>query len=834
MILTRVIRMIAVAGCLLAATVGGSQVVSTNVEERIQKILAQMSLEEKVSLLAGKDGGETKTIARLGIPPLKVIDGPAGIGWGTKAVCFPCGAALGATWNPSVVEEVGKALGRETRAAGRHVLLAPCVNIHRTPLAGRNFETFSEDPYLTGILGVAYVRGIQSEGIGTSLKHYACNNQEWERGSINVEVDERALREIYLPHFERVVREADPWTVMAAYNKVRKEHCTANRCLLTDILKKEWNYQGVVVSDWGAVHGTVDCALAGLDLEMPGPGQFFAQPLMDAVHNGEVPEEVINDKVMRILRLLARAGLLDEKPPARAVEELNSPKNRDAARVAALEAPVLLKNAGSVLPLDPARMKRLAVIGPNADAFRTGGGSANVEPATFITPLQGLKEYAAGRFEMRYLQGCALAPMIEPIPSAMLRPPPGKGEEHGLLAEYFANTKLSGNPVVTRVDPNINFEWKRNAPAPGIPTDGFSVRWTGTFTPTVSGEYELGMTSDDGFRLYLDGKLLLDFWADQWAVTRTARVQLAAGKPYSVRIEYFENQGDAVAKFGWCRSDKQSIREAADLAKSCDAAILFVGLSGQFDTEGTDRADMELPGHQNELIRVVAAANPRTIVVMIAGSPLNMESWIENVPVVLWAWYLGQEAGAVLPRLLFGEVSPSGKLPVSLPKRLEDNPSHGHYPGSNGTVRYAEGIYVGYRHYDTRDVEPRFPFGHGLSYTTFAYSDFVARISTHDSGSLVQVSFQLKNTGRRPGAETAQLYVRDVQSRVDRPRKELKAFKKVLLQPGETATIAMDLGPDAFSYWDPEQARWVLEPGEFEILVGSSSRDIRLRKTIRL
>lgn len=803
-------------------------------QSRIETLISQMTLEEKVALLAGKDGGETKPIPRLGIPSLKVIDGPAGVGWGHKAICFPCGVALGATWNPAAVEEIGKALGRETRAAGRHVLLAPCVNIQRTPLAGRNFESFSEDPYLAGIMAVAYVRGIQSEGVGTSLKHYACNNQEWERGTINVEVDERALREIYLPHFERVVREADPWTVMAAYNKVRGEHCTANRYLLTDILKTEWKYQGVVVSDWGAVHGTVDCALAGLDLEMPGPGQFFAQPLIDAVKRGDVPEEVIDDKVRRLLRLLERAGLLDKNAPPSPVGELNAAENRAIARRVASEAPVLLKNKGHLLPLDATRIKRLAVIGPNADAFRTGGGSAHVEPATWITPLQGLRQYAGDRFEIVYRQGCAVAPQLNVIPATFLRPAKGASDQNGLYAEYFNNTNLAGSPVLTRIDPEINFAWKNNSPGPNLTSDRFSVRWSGTLTPNESGTYQMGMTSDDGFRLYLDGKLLLDRWVDQWEHTYTAKVQLVAGRPYSLRVEYFENGGDATARLGWCRLDEHEIGEAAAVARSCDAAILFVGLSGQFDTEAFDRADMKLPGYQEELIHAVANANPRTVVVMIAGSPVEMESWINKVPSVLWGWYLGQESGAVLPLLLFGDMAPSGKLPTTFPKRLEDNPSFGHYPGSNGTVRYAEGIYVGYRHYDSRGIEPRFPFGHGLSYTTFSYSNLNVRVTGTSHKPQVRLSLQLRNSGNRSGAEVVQVYVRDPQSRLERPAKELKAFKKVFLKANESALVTLDLQADAFSYWDPERHDWVLEPGEFEILVGSSSRDIRLRTTIRL
>lgn len=803
-------------------------------EKRMRELLSRMTLDEKVALLAGKDGGETKAIPRLGIPALRVIDGPAGIGWGHKAVCFPCGAALGATWNPSLIEEVGKALGRETRAAGRHVLLAPCVNIQRAPQAGRNFESFSEDPYHAGVMAMAYVRGVQSEGVGTSLKHFACNNQEWERGSINVEVDERALREIYLPHFERVVREAAPWTVMAAYNKVQGTYCSANYHLLTEVLKNEWGFQGVVVSDWGAAHDTVGCAIGGLDLEMPGPGQFFGPALADAVKRGDVSEDFINDKVLRMLHLLAREGLFDNSAKPFPAVAPNAPEQRIAAERAAEEALVLLKNEGEFLPLNERNIRRLAVVGPNANVFRTGGGSAWVNPASYVTPLQGLIDFVQGRFEVQYSEGCAISQPLFPIPSDLLRPPDGVDAAQGLLGEYFANPDWVGKPVLTRIDNVIDFNCGNVALDPSLISNGFSVRWTGRHIPTESGAVEIGITGKGVFRVYLDGELLFDSRVELHTVTRRKKVFLKAGQSYALKIEYSSKGGNASAMLGWFRADRAAMDASINLARQADAVIFIGGLSDEFDTEGSDRPSLDLPGWQDELIQEIAAVNPRLVVVMIAGSPVNIESWINQVPAVLWAWYPGQEGGRPIARALFGDLNPSGKLPCTFPKRLEDNPSYGNYPGADGVVRYAEGIYVGYRHYDTWGIEPRFPFGHGLSYTTFNYSNL--SVSSIGSGSdiSVKVQLQIQNTGSRSGAEVVQLYVRDVLSRLPRPAKELKAFQKVRLEPQETCSIEFLLKADAFSYWDPELRTWAFEPGEFELLLGSSSRDIRLRTTILL
>lgn len=805
----------------------------SEIESRVSKLISQLTLEEKVGLVSGASHGETKAIERLGIPALRVIDGPHGVGWGKKATSFPTGVSMGSCWNPDLIEEVGKALALETRGADRDILLGPCVNIHRTPLGGRNFESFSEDPYLTGRIGVAYVRGVQSEGIGTSLKHYACNNQEWERTTISVEIDERALREIYLPHFKMVVEEAQPWTVMGAYNRLRGVYCCANDYLLNELLKKEFGFKGFVVSDWGAVHGTTDFALGGLDLEMPGPGRYFSEDLLKAVRDGEVPEDLINDKVRRILRVTFLAGLFDDPKPARR-GAINAPEHRALAQRLAEEAIVLLKNNGNALPLNRSKIKSIAVIGPNADAHRAGGGSSNVTPEAPVDPLAGLRSFCGDQIEVLFARGCGMPQDLIPISSELLAPADGKPGEHGLKGEYFNNMNLEGEPVLTRVDENVDFNWGQGSPAPGISEERFSARWTGTFTPDQSGRFLLGMTSDDGCRLFLDGRKIVDGWVDQAGVTHSATVELEAGRTYEICADYYENTGIASARLGWILLDDNPIRTAAETAAKTDAAIVFVGISWQFEGEGVDRTELGLPREQNELIREVVAANPNTIVVLINGTPVLMDEWLDRVPAVVEAWYPGQEGGHAIARVLFGEVNPSGKLPVTFPKRLEDNPSYNYYPGRDGQVHYRESIYVGYRYYDTKDVEPLFPFGHGLSYTTFEYRNLKIASKGQGKDMRVLVTAEIENTGKRPGAEVVQLYVHDVDSRLDRPLRELKAFQKISLKPGEKKTVAFTLGPDAFSYYDPERKQWVAEPGDFEILLGSSSRDLRLKGTHRL
>ncbi|MCK5306961.1 MAG: glycoside hydrolase family 3 C-terminal domain-containing protein, partial [Candidatus Omnitrophica bacterium] len=574
------------------------------IEERIEDLLGRMTIEEKIAQVSGKDRMDTRENKRLGIPALKMTDGPHGVGWG-ESTCFPTGVTMGASWNPSLIEVVGRVLGREARAKGRNVLLGPCINIHRTPLGGRNFESFGEDPYLIGRLAAAYVKGVQSQKIGTSTKHLACNNQERDRFTISVEIDERALREIYLPGFKAAVCEAGGLTVMGAYNLVNGSYCCANRHLLLDILKKEWGFQGLVVSDWGAVHSTNKSAKGGLDLEMPGPGEYFGDELLKAVKNGKVSEEILDDKVRRTLRVMFLLDLFDGVDP-KYRGACDTREHRILARRLAEEGTVLLRNEGGVLPLNKQSIKSIAVIGSNAaEAQMGGGGSSTVRSRHSVSPLKGLERMCEGKVAIKYAKGCMMPGEMTILPSTFLIPPDGSKQTKGLKGEYFNNLTLSGEPVLTRIDEKVDFDWGDGSPAPAVNNDNFSVRWTGKIIPDVSGKYELAMLTDDGCRLYLNDKLLIDSWWDHALETHRGTVFLEAGRPYNARIEYYEKGGGATAKLGFVAPGDDMLREAVEIAAKSDAAVIFAGLSWKVEGEGVDKANIALPAGQNELIKAV-------------------------------------------------------------------------------------------------------------------------------------------------------------------------------------------------------------------------------------
>ena len=803
-----------------------SQPPAGNAEARVEELLSQLTLEEKLSLLSGADGGSTKEIPRVGIPSLRMMDGPHGVGWGTRGTAFPTPVNMAATWNPALVYRTGVALGEETLAAGRQVLLGPCVNIHRVPLGGRNFESFGEDPYLAGRMAVAYIQGVQETGAGTALKHFACNNQETERMTVDAKVDDRALYEIYLPAFRAAVTEARPWMVMAAYNQLNGHYCSANRRLLTEILKQEWGFAGVAVSDWGGCHSTVEAANAGLDLEMPGPGYHLnAEKLGPAIRDGQVAADVIDDKVRRILRMIDRAGLFDDTPAPPGAA--STPEHQALARQLAQESLVLLKNDDALLPLQKDRLKRIAVIGPNAAVARVGGGgSSTVAPPYAISPLDGLREFLGDGVEIRYVEGCALNGEIVSFEPESLRTPDGK--EQGVRAEYFTNQNLEGAPALVRTEPRINFDWAHGSPDPTIPGDHFSARWTGELIPPETGDVDLAISSDDGSRVFLDDELVIDHWSDHGPEIRTRRVHLEKGRTYKLRVEYYEKTGEASVRFGRIHAQDAFVA-ATKAAADADLAIVVGGLSHEVEMEGRDRDAMRLPGLQSALIAAVAAANPRTVVVLNGGLPAEMP-WLNAVRAVVQAWYPGLEGGRALADVLFGVVNPSGRLPMTFPKRYEDAGCAGFYPGK-AVVQYGEGIYVGYRHFDKREIEPLFPFGHGLSYTSFKYSNLRAETGKFPNA---RISVDVENTGPVAGQEVVQVYVRDVESMIDKPVKELRRFQKIALAPGEKKTVDFALGDDAFWYYDTKLRRYQVEQGAYEILVGSSSRDIRARTTIGL
>ncbi len=801
------------------------------IKYKVEELLKQLTLEEKVLLLAGKDAIELPAIARLGIPSLRMKDGPHGVGDG-EATCFPTGVNMGSSWNPELVRKVGEAIGRETRARGYHIILGPCVNIHRQPLGGRNFESFSEDPFLSSRMTVAYVNGVQSEKIAVCVKHYAANNQEKERHSISSEVDERTLREIYLPSFEAAVKEADAWTMMAAYNKLNGQFCTENTWLLKDVLKEEWGYKGVVISDWTAVHD-IAAVKAGNDLEMPGPGHT-GKDLWNAVKSGEISEQTIDENLSRILRLMVQVGLFDEHQPK---GEVNTKRHQQTAYDLAAESIVLLKNDNAVLPFDKSKIKKLAIIGPNAKEARMGGlGSSTVKPPYLHTVFDIITEKFGKEIKILYDKGCDFTDMPS-IDSLYFRPESGKPGQYGLKGFYYTGRKLEGEPIMERIDPAIDFEWPIGYPGGDVPAQSYSIKWTGKLLPPKTGKYKLGLTNNDNARLFINGELIIDNWEDLRLIDpKVAEYNFIAGKEYDVQVDFNQWGASAGVRLAWEIPGEDMIGDSFDnaikIAKQADAVIIVGGFSKYAEGEGADRKTINLSGFQDRLIQAVTKVNQNSVIVLVNGSNVAMP-WINEVNAVVEAYYPNQEGSRAITDVLFGIVNPSGKLPESYPLKLENNPAFEYYPGNNSKTYYKEGIFVGYRHYDTKNMDVLFPFGYGLSYTSFEYNNIVVQNNLHENSN-VMVEFEIKNTGLVSGKEVAQVYVADKNASVLRPVKELKGFKKVKLEPGESKKLVISLDTRAFSFYDVEKQQWVIETGEFEILVGSSSRNIMLNKRITI
>lgn len=807
----------------------------------IESLLAQLTLDEKIALLGGADAWHTVAIPHLGIPAIKVTDGPNGARGASRtgvptSACFPAGVALGATWNPDLVREVGKALAEEVQSKGAHILLAPTVNIHRSPLAGRNFECYSEDPFLTGVLASAYIDGLQSRGVGACIKHFVCNDSEFERHSMSSDVGERALREIYLKPFEIAMRRAKPWTLMSAYNRINGVWASENDCLLLDILKGEWGFDGLVMSDWYGAY-TPRAIASGLDLEMPGPPKWLeAEQVQAALAAGKVNEAQIDDKVRRLLRTIERVGAF-ENPELQPEQAIDRPEHRALIRRAGAESIVLLKNEGDILPLNPNRPQTIAVIGANARwAAIMGGGSAQVAAHYAVSPLEGIRNRAGDEVRVEYAVGCHLHRLLPNIDKDWLRQP--GSDQPGVILEYFAGPGLTGAARHVEVIETAEASWFGNF-VEGVDARQFSARLTADLSVPESRRYLLGLNNVGQGRLWLDGELRIDHWTGKNPLDggeKQVEIDLRAGRSYRLEIEYsWAAEGNwRGLHLGLLPAAAVDLMEEAEaLAARADVVLLFAGLTADWEGEGADRVNMDLPGRQDELIRRVAAANPNTVVVLNNGSPLHMP-WLGEAAAVLQAWYGGQEAGNAIADVLFGDADPGGRLPATFPKRLADNPAYLNYPGENGHVLYGEGLFVGYRYYDARGIEPLFPFGHGLSYTRFEVANLRLSTAALEPGQPLSLSLDVTNAGERAGSEVVQVYVGDVESRLQRPEKELKAFAKVHLQPGETCTVSLTLDADAFAYYDPAQPGWVTEPGEFELLVGRSAADVRLRAVGRV
>jgi beta-glucosidase len=806
-----------------------------DVERRVEQILRRMTTEEKIAHIGGHNDFYIRGIERLGVPEIRLDDGPQGIRHFGQATGYPASISLAATWNMELAQNFGRSIARDARSRGVHVWLAPGVNMHRSPLCGRNFEYLGEDPYLAGMLASEVVRSLQSNGVLATVKHFAANNQEFGRHGISSDMDERTLREIYLPAFEMCVKRGGAAFIMAAYNPLNGIHCTENDLLLNRILKGEWGFDGAVMSDWGSTYDGVAAATAGLDLEMPNGKRMNAETLLPALANGKVTMDELDDKVRRILRVTMRAGFFDRPQVLKDIPR-NDPRSRKVALDLAREAVVLLKNEGGALPLDPDSLKSIAVIGMNAHpAMPQGGGSGHTWNFRQTTILDGIRAAAGEGVEVRFNAGNITSDTMAMARNSRYEHVDADGvTTAGMKVEFFTNPDLKGEPALTRVDSVMNYIWAMNAPAPEIPSDNWSARWTGQIRPTVTGDHRFLLRVDDAARVWLDGKVIIDQWASGRNRVVTASEPMEAGRTYDLKIEYRELAIYAILHFGWAPEYNKAAPPEVELARECDVAIVCAGFNSDTEREGSDRT-FELPYEQGDMIRQVAAANPRTIVVLTGGGNMEMESWINDVEGVFHAWFPGQEGGEAIAELLFGEVNPSGKLPVSFERVPEDNPTSASYhsPDKKG-VFYSEGVFMGYRGYDKSGIKPRFAFGHGLSYTTFEFSDLKVTKSVVRQGDEMSVSFSVKNTGDRAGATVGQVYVQDPESSVPRPLKELKGFTKLMLKPGQSQRVTVPLSPEALKFWHPSARKWVAEAGKFAVLVGPSSDDLPLRAEFNL
>ncbi|MEE4541297.1 glycoside hydrolase family 3 C-terminal domain-containing protein [Streptomyces sp. V4-01] len=793
---------------------------------RADELLAAMTQTEKLAMLHGGQGcgyvGCVDGNTRLGIPPLHLQDGPVGAGDGFSGVTqLPAPVAGAASWDTGLMNQYGQVLGSEQWGKGTNVVLAPTINIVRDPRWGRAFESFGEDPYLAGQIGASDIQGIQSQGPMAQVKHYAVYNQETNRNNItdNAVVSDRTEREIYLPAFETSVKQGGADSAMCSYSAINGAFACENGQLQNTVLKGDMGFTGFITSDWGATHSTVASANNGLDMEMPG-SDYYGTALTNAVNSGQVSQATIDDHVRRILTSMFKAGLFDHAQTGTTGSVVTSSAHNATAKQVAQEGSVLLKNSGPVLPIGSGTGS-IAVIGDDAgtDAMSQGGGSAGVNAPYLVTPYQGIKSRAGSGVNVTYSQGSTPAGgALPPVDSASLTPSSGSGA--GLTASYYNNTGLTGTPVLTRNEANVDDVWGGASPAPGVNATNWSAKWTGTLHPPVTGSYQLSATSDDGSRVFVNGQKVIDNWADQGSTTRTGTVSLTAGQPVSIEVDYYNAGGASNATLGWSIPGQNVHDQAVAAARAANLAVVFVS---NFESEGGDLSGIDLSADQNKLVTDVAAANPNTVVVVNSGSAVTMP-WVNAVKGVVEAWYPGQEDGNAIASLLFGDVNFSGKLPVTFPTALSQGPtsSTAQWPGQNGQVQYSEGLKVGYRWYDSQSVAPLFPFGFGLSYTSFTYANLT--VGAPDAGGSVAVGFDVTNSGSRAGAEVPQVYVGQP-STTGEPPKNLRGFTRVTLNPGQTQHVSLTLDARSFQYWNNG---WTNAAGTNTVYVGSSSRDIRL------
>jgi beta-glucosidase len=805
----------------------------------INKLIHDLTLREKISLMSGFNSWYTNKIDRLGIPSIKMSDGPNGVrgdsNSGKSSACFPCAISIGSTWDMDLINQLGIALGEEAKVKDVDVLLGPTINIHRHPLGGRHFESFSEDPFLTGKIATEYVKGVQSQDVAACLKHFIGNDTEYERHLVSSNIDEKTLREIYLLPFEMGIKEGNAQVVMSAYNKLNNIYCSSHKELLIDILKDEWGFDGYVVSDWGAALETEENAKGGLDLEMPGPGNVWGDQLFAAVSEGKVEEELIDDKVRRILNI-ANFSKRFENPTNKPEQSNNSEEHRKLLKKAAASGMVLLKN-NDLLPLK-SNVKNLAIIGPNAkEAQIIGGGSASLKPHYQAHPLEAFQNKLGDHTNISYAKGCHTHKFLPRVNEGFM------DDKEGFLVEYFEGSNFDENLLVQEHLIGNKF-WVFEGFAKDViakfERPDISVRFSCAYTPDISGQHEFEIFGIGKARLFIDGEELIDNWTETSpgeaffsfsSDSKRALVNLIEGTTYQLEIRY-KFEGNFPAIYIGCQApDKVNLfDEALEVASAADQVILIVGTNSDWETEGNDRSDFNLPVNQNHLIEEVLRVNPNTLVVLNTGSPVKMP-WADKAEAIMQTWFAGQEFGNALVDIITGEINPSGRLPTSFPKNIEDTPAFNSYPGKDLQMNYDEKLLVGYRWYDKKNIKTLFPFGHGLSYTNFEYSDL--EVDVHPKN-MASCKFSVRNTGQVAGIETAQCYVSFKTIDDSEPEKTLQGFSKIALNPNDESSIEINLNSRNFSSWNVAKRSWEVRAGSYEILIGSSAENILLQTTINL
>ena len=815
---------------------------SAALRSRVNAIVQKMTLEEKIDYIGGT-GFAIRAMPRLNLPAFEMSDGPYGVrsNTGFPSTTYIAGIGLAATWNRDLATRVGEGIGRDARARGIHYMLGPGVNIYRSPRNGRNFEYFGEDPFLAANMTIGYITGMQTQGVSATVKHFMGNNSEFLRHDSDSIIDERTMREIYLPTFESAVRKAHVGSIMNSYNMTNGQHMTQNGYLNIDIARKEWGFNGVMMSDWVATYDAVAAANGGLDLEMP-TGQFMNRKnLLPAIQSGQVKEATIDDKVRNILGTAARFGWLDRTQTDTSISFFNA-KNQAVALDAARESMVLLKNDNKLLPLNKAQIHSILIVGPNAyPGVPVGGGSARVIPFHTVSTLEGIGSYLGSSATIFYDRGVPTISEAARTTDFVTEQQNGKP---GLKMETFQNSELSGTPV-TAVAPHINYagiNWESFMDDPATAAALFdsgvkhevSRRWSGYYNAAQAGKYIValqGAGESTGNRVYVDDKLIIDNWKLARAMQPHVTLDLSTGL-HKIVVEDFRHSAiGGRLRFAIVDESKVVSARARELAAKADVVLVCAGFDADSESEGGDRT-FALPFGQDELIHDVSAANKKTIVAVTAGGNVDSTKWIDRVPAFIASWYSGQEGGTALAEALFGDINPSGHLPVTFERKAEDNPTYANYYPEEGSNRviYREGIFVGYRGYEHKNIKPLYPFGYGLSYTTFKFSNLSVKPDATDA----TITFDITNTGDHAGSDVAQVYVSDDHSKTPRPAKELKGFEKVALQPGETKHVSIDLDSRSFAYYDAEAKKWNIAPGKFGILVGDSSASLDLKGSVEI